>query len=214
MPRETYMDRDKRDPEKARNKSKAKLLGILTSFCLQDFYCRKWLLLAILSAVIAILVSPSFIVENPRYRLGDIADRNVKAKHDLLIEDEEATAKKREEAMRLSPIVYDFNETLTRDLLDKLEASFKAMREPQGSPESETLPAAPGRQPLKRIDRPSGRYVTDPKRSSCPQLMLTGSRERKRISKGFLAARSKVTSSSALWISSLAWKFRKRSKIS
>ena len=109
---------------------------------LQDLYCRKWLLLASLSLVIAALVSPSFIVENPRYRLGEIADRNIKAKHDFLIEDEEATAKKREEAIRQSPIVYDFDEKITRNLIDKLEASFKAMREPQAGVEAETLPAA------------------------------------------------------------------------
>ncbi len=97
------MDREKREPEKGRSKPRPKLLASLISCNLQNLYCPNWMLLAGLSLVIAALVSPSFIVENPRYRLGEIADRNIKAQHDFLIEDEEATAKKREETMRQSP---------------------------------------------------------------------------------------------------------------
>lgn len=156
------MDREKREPEKARSKPRSKLLASLISCNIQNLYCSNWMLLAGLSLVIAALVSPSFIVENPRYRLGEIADRNIKAQHDFLIEDEEATAKKREETIRQSPIVYDFDQRITRSLLDKLEGSFKVMREAQASLESEPLPAAPGRKPLKLNDRRPGRSVTDP----------------------------------------------------
>jgi len=156
------MDREKREPEKARSKPRSKLLASLISCNLQNLYCPNWMLLAGLSLVIAALVSPSFIVENPRYRLGEIADRNIKAQHDFLIEDEEATAKKREETIRQSPIVYDFDQRIARNLLDKLEGSFKVMREAQASLESEPLPAASGRKPFKLIDRRPGRSVTDP----------------------------------------------------
>jgi putative nucleotidyltransferase with HDIG domain len=156
------MDREKREPEKARSKPRSKLLASLISCNLQNLYCPNWMLLAGLSLVVATLVSPSFIVENPRYRLGEIADRNIKAQHDFLIEDEEATAKKREETIRQSPIVYDFDQRIARNLLDKLEGSFKVMREAQASLESEPLPAASGRKPFKLIDRRPGRSVTDP----------------------------------------------------
>ena len=155
------MEKDKREPEKGWSKPRPKLLDRLIPCNLQNLYCRKWILLAGLSIVVATLVSPSFIVENPRYRLGDIADRNIKAQHDFLIEDEEATAKKREEAIRQSPIVYVFDESITRNLIDKLEGSFKAMREAQNSLESEALPVASGQQPLKSIDRQPGKSVTD-----------------------------------------------------
>ena len=155
------MEREKREPEKGRSKPRPKLLARLIPCNLENLYCRKWLLLASLSVVIATLVSPSFIVENPRYRLGEIADRNIKARHDFLIEDEEATAKKREEAIRQSPIVYDFDERITRNLIDKLEGSFKAMREAQASLESESLPAASGQQPLKSITDQTIRQIRD-----------------------------------------------------
>ena len=134
------MEKEKREPEKGRTKSRLKLLAGMIPCNLQNLYRRKWMLLAALSIAISALVSPSFIVENPQYLLGDIADRNVKAKHDFLIEDEEATAKKREEAIRQSPIVYDLDERITRNLIDKLEASFKAMRETELAAESESPP--------------------------------------------------------------------------
>jgi hypothetical protein len=145
------MEREKREPEKNRTKPRHKLLGMPILWNIKDLYCRKWLLLAGLSVVIAALATPSFIVVNPRYRLGEIADLNVKAKHDFLIEDEEATAKKREEAIRLAPVVYDFDERITRDLIDKLEASFKAMREVQAGIESEPQPESSDRQPFESV---------------------------------------------------------------
>jgi hypothetical protein len=149
------MEREKREPEKGRNKSRLKLLDISIPWDLQGFYYRKWLLLACLSLVIATLVIPSFIVENPLYRLGEIADRNVKAKHDFLVEDEEATTKKREEAIRQSPVVYDLDERITRSLIDKLEASFKAMREVQAGIESEHKPADSSQKQLKPARLPA-----------------------------------------------------------
>lgn len=143
------MERDKREPEKGRDKV-MKYLDRLVAFGRDRLLGRKWLLLAALSLVVSVMVSPSFIVENPHYRLGDIADRNVKAKHDFLIEDEEATAKKREEAIRQSPIVYDFDERISRNIIDKLEGSFKTMREAQISLESESAPISPpSQQPLE-----------------------------------------------------------------
>ena len=156
------MEKDKREPEKGRSKHRPKLLARLIPCNLENLYCRKWVLLASLSVIVASLVSPSFILENPRYRLGDIADRNIKAQHDFLIEDEEATAKKREEAIRQSPVVYIFDDTVTRNLIDRLEGSFKAMREAQTGLESEPPHATSGEQPPKSIDRQPGKSVTDP----------------------------------------------------
>ncbi len=148
------MEREKREPEKGRSRSRLKRLGMSVPREIKDLHWRKWLLLAGLSLAVGILVSPSFIVENPLYSLGEIADRNIKAKHDFLIQDEEATAKKREEAIRQSPVVYDFDEAITRNLVEKLEASFKAMREVQTALESEPQPGASDRK-LKPVKPPA-----------------------------------------------------------
>jgi putative nucleotidyltransferase with HDIG domain len=145
------MEREKREPEKGRGKSWLKRMAKLIPFDLKNLYCRKWLLVAALSLAISTLVSPSFIVENPKYRLGDIADRNVKAKHDFLVEDEEATTKKREEAVRQAPIVYDLDERIITSLTEKLDASFKVMRDAQIGLESESVREAPSQQSLESI---------------------------------------------------------------
>ena len=159
------MEKEKREPEKGRTKSRLKLLAGIIPCNLENLYSSKWLLLAALSIAISALVSPTFIVENPQYLLGDIADRNVKAKHDFLIEDEEATAKKREEAIRQSPIVYDLDERITRNLIDKLEASFKAMRETELSAESESPPGSQGQQSTQSAkDQRPVKSVTDPQK--------------------------------------------------
>ena len=105
---------------------------------LQSYFCQKWILLAGVSLFIAILVNPSFMVQNPHFRLGQIADRNIKAKHDFLVEDEAATAKKREEAVRQSPLVYDYDHDITKSIAEKLRASFKAMRDAASSAKSES----------------------------------------------------------------------------
>ena len=156
------MEKEKREPEKGRTKSRLKLLAGMIPCNLQNLYRSKWMLLAALSIAISALVSPTFIVENPQYLLGDIADRNVKAKHDFLIQDEEATAKKREEAIRQSPIVYDLDERITRNLIDKLEASFKAMRETELAAESESPPVPQSQQSIQSAkDQRPVKSVTD-----------------------------------------------------
>jgi hypothetical protein len=161
------MEKEKREPEKGRTKSRLKFLAGMIPCNLENLYCAKWLLLAALSIAISALVSPSFIVENPQYQLGDIADRNVKAKHDFLIQDEEATAKKREEAIRQSPIVYDLDEKITRNLIDKLEASFKAMRETELAAESDSLPGSQAQQsPKSATDQRPVKSVTDREKAS------------------------------------------------
>ena len=161
------MEKEKREPEKGGIKFRLKSLAGMMPRNLQNLYRREWLLLAFLSITISALVSPSFIVENPHYQLGDIADRNVKAKHDFLIEDEEATAKKREETIRQSPIVYDLDEKITRNLIDKLEASFKAMRETELAAESESLPGSQAQQsPKSATDQRPVKSVTDREKAS------------------------------------------------
>ena len=164
------MEKEKREPEKGRTKSRLKLLAGMIPCNLQNLYRSKWMLLAALSIAISALVSPTFIVENPQYLLGDIADRNVKAKHDFLIQDEEATAKKREEAIRQSPIVYDLDERITRNLIDKLEASFKAMRETELAAESESPPVPQSQQSIQsaRDQRPVKSVTDREKVSSFP----------------------------------------------
>ena len=123
------MDKEKREPEKPKNKTKAAQGRIFVPTVLRRPAIQKVLMLAGFTLLVSLLLTPSFVVEAPFYQLGDIATQNIKAKRDFLVEDREATAKKREEAARQAPVVYDQDETVAQRLIERLEAAFQAMRQ-------------------------------------------------------------------------------------
>jgi putative nucleotidyltransferase with HDIG domain len=138
------MDKDKREPSRGGFATGAKFFKRLIPCSLQSHLCQKRFLLLGVSLVIAILVNPSFMVQNPHYRLGQIADRNIKAKHDFLVEDEAATSRKRAEAVEQSPLVYDYDPSVVKGILEKLHGSFTAMRNAAGfGTPAATAPSVP-----------------------------------------------------------------------
>lgn len=122
------MEREKRSPEKPKPKAATSMLGSWLPCSLNELLCRKFAMLCIVSFVVAVLLTPSFIVDRPYYRLGDIADRNIKAKRDLIVEDEEALARKRDEAVKQSPIVFELDENLEENTTEQISAAFQLMR--------------------------------------------------------------------------------------
>lgn len=122
------MDREKRDAGKGKSGSKSLWQGRFLAALRRQTSLRKSLLLVGFSLAIACLLTPSFTVTNPSYRLGDVADRNLKAKRDFLIEDQQATSTRREEAALQAPLVYDLEENATGQVLAKVRTIFDAMR--------------------------------------------------------------------------------------
>jgi cyclic-di-AMP phosphodiesterase PgpH len=122
------MDKEKREPEKPKNKAKAAHGKHFVPGVLRKASVQKLLMLAGISLVVSLLLTPSFVLETPVYQLGDIATQNIKAKRDFLIEDREAITKKREEAGRQAAVVYDLDESVFSRTQDRLEAAFQAMR--------------------------------------------------------------------------------------
>lgn len=122
------MDKEKRELEK--HKAKGKNFAWINSlWCsVENRVCNKTLLLAGLSLAIALLVTPSFKISSNPYHLGEIAAQNIKATRDLLIEDELATQKKREEAARQSPMVYDLEQSVAEQTIARLHTAFETMR--------------------------------------------------------------------------------------
>lgn len=130
--RNDCMEKEKKETEKIKNKTGCrngpKWIPCIPCY-LKDPHRQRILILVGVSLVISFLLTPSFTVSNPSYQLGDIADGNIKAKREFLIEDEAATAKKREEAVRQSPIVYDLDGKVGQEALQRLEMSFQLMRQ-------------------------------------------------------------------------------------
>jgi len=86
-----------------------------------------FLLLA--SFLIAFMLYPHLLIAPKPYKLGDIAQRDIKAKRDFLVEDTVTTEKYRQEAMAKVPPVYEFKEEVWLDLKKKIEKAFAQMRQ-------------------------------------------------------------------------------------
>ena len=89
---------------------------------------KKWYILISLSVVISILLFPNILTRPKIYKLGDVADMSVKASHEFLIENNELTAQKRQDAVRSVLSVYDFDPTAT-NLVSRIGEAFTEGRE-------------------------------------------------------------------------------------
>ncbi len=63
------------------------------------------------------------------YKLGDVAEKDIKAPKDFFIEDKEATEANRREIGKSVLIVYDFDSKLTKSIYDRLDMAFSIPRE-------------------------------------------------------------------------------------
>ncbi|NVM21939.1 MAG: HDIG domain-containing protein [Desulfobacterales bacterium] len=88
----------------------------------------RWIMLLGTTLLIAVLLFPSLLMIIPRYNIGDVAKKDIKSPKDFLIEDKEATQRKREEADRSVLTLYDFDDTLASKLGARVTNAFKHVR--------------------------------------------------------------------------------------
>ena len=93
-------------------KEKAPLLGIL----------------AAITVIATFILYPRLIISKPNYQIGDIADRDIKAARDLLVEDKQATREKRQRADDAVLTVYDNDQSLAADLSAQIREAFSLPR--------------------------------------------------------------------------------------
>ena len=74
-----------------------------------DIIFQKWLIVAIMSFVLALILSPQVLVRVPTYVVGSIATNNIKADHEFLVEDTASTEQKRLTAGEEALSVYDYD---------------------------------------------------------------------------------------------------------
>ncbi|MCU0559008.1 MAG: HDIG domain-containing protein [Desulfobacterales bacterium] len=87
--------------------------------------------LALLIAVIllfALILHPNLLVSKLAYTSGDVAEKDIKAPKDLLVEDQTATDIKRQQALQEVLTVYDFDLDLSGRLTQLVEQAFADMR--------------------------------------------------------------------------------------
>ncbi len=92
---------------------------------------ETWTLLSILVSVTVLstlILFPQLLILHEPYRVGDIADKNIKATADLIIEDKAATEQKRIQARKEVLTVYDYDRALLIQLIKRIEDAFNRPR--------------------------------------------------------------------------------------
>ena len=88
----------------------------------------RWGILVLSAILFTIILYPSLIVTKHQYDLGDVVERDIKAKRDFFIEDQAATEKKRQQAVADVLTVYDFDANLAKTLMRNVIQSFEDLR--------------------------------------------------------------------------------------
>lgn len=88
----------------------------------------RWALLALVTILFTLTLSPNLVSVNPIYRLGDVADRDIKAPKDFFIEDEQASVANRKKAVDAVLTVYDLDDTLLIKLTGRVNRAFDDIR--------------------------------------------------------------------------------------
>jgi hypothetical protein len=88
---------------------------------------QKWTILVGLSVIISILLFPNVLTQPRIYQLGDVADRDIKASRELLIENNELTDQNRQDAVKNVLSVYDFDPTGTH-IVSRINEAFSEGR--------------------------------------------------------------------------------------
>ena len=88
----------------------------------------KWSLLAGVTIIFTLVLSPNLIITEHSYNLGDFAERDIKAPEDFLVEDKEATAQNRRRAADAVLTVYDYDVALSSKLSQRVTQAFAEIR--------------------------------------------------------------------------------------
>ena len=93
---------------------------------------QRWQKIALLtgfSLLAAIMVFPRPQALHFDYEVGDIAERDIKASSDFLVEDKESTAKRQQEQLNDSPLIFDLDERIGPAINARLHQAFEFMRQ-------------------------------------------------------------------------------------
>ncbi|MCG8472487.1 MAG: HDIG domain-containing protein [Desulfobacterales bacterium] len=87
-----------------------------------------WILLAVITLLFTLIIYPNLAVTKYTYKVGDIAEKNIKAPRDFYLPDDAATEANRRLAIRSVLNVYDNNTELKGRQVTKVRRAFKTFR--------------------------------------------------------------------------------------
>jgi len=120
----------------------------------------KWSLLAVATIIFTLILSPNLVMTQRSYELGDVAERDIKASKDFLIEDKEASKESRRRASDAVLTVYDHDISLASKMGQRIVEAFKELEavinppdKPQEKSLAETSGAKAAEPPKSEADR-------------------------------------------------------------
>lgn len=119
-----------------------------------NFWILSGILLTV-TLVSTLILSPRLVlVLHPTYKLGEVADRNIKAPADFLIEDAQATAQQKQSARESVLTIYDHDDALADNLKFQVQKAFRTPRvffETAGTGEGEPKQGADASAEIARL---------------------------------------------------------------
>jgi hypothetical protein len=91
---------------------------------LNNIIFQRWAIAIVLSVGLALILAPKLYDSNPEYRHGMIAQENIKADRDFLVEDVHSTQQKRNEASVNTRPIYEYDAEMAITLIKKIKNSF------------------------------------------------------------------------------------------
>jgi len=91
---------------------------------LRNTIFQRWAIAILLSIALAALLAPKLYYSNPQYRHGMIAQENIKADRDFLVEDVNSTRQKRNEAAANVRPIYDYDAEIAITLRTRIKKAF------------------------------------------------------------------------------------------
>ena len=88
----------------------------------------RWGVMVLFVILFIIILYPSLVITEHRYKLGDVVERDIKASRDFFIEDRAATEKNRQQSMAEVLTVYDFDANMAKSLMRNVVQAFDDLR--------------------------------------------------------------------------------------
>ena len=134
----------------------------------------RWTALLAATALFTLILYPNLLVTKLRYDVGDVAEKDIKAPRDFLIEDQTATEIKRQQAVQEVMTVFDHDTELAQRIgrtVDEAFADMRALRQaaagsrgPEPSAAAAPPPLAP--QPAVEEKSPDPKHLPENMRKS------------------------------------------------
>jgi len=115
---------------------------------------QRWFLLVSLSLMFTFLLLPTVPLSRPEFKVGTIANKDIKADRDFLVEERASTDLKRIEAAKSAPSVYDYEAQMATQIRDSLMKAFLAVQESRQRTTTDDEDISTGALAVKKDRRP------------------------------------------------------------